>query len=420
MASGNTIGTENLCFKQNSPIELKCDCCNSTNIAETKEGYVCGECGLVLEIQKLVYNKPYESLRVQHAPLNRTQIGFINERRKFSHYYQLNKLNKIQVQKTTSEQIERQATLELKRILTSLKLPSTEIQPILKLFKTIRAKLAPRTKYRNPEKLIPLIIYFYFKINNRIINQNELLEYSKITKKEFNAFKLQIMSFLPEYKKRERKNYILRRIEQVVEHFNLGMDFYFYSKVILIKFWEHLKNTTDDVIAGVVTSITSLCFFKNDVKINSICNLLGIRMSSIQCQVKKNIFLKHGIPGFKSLVKSSDLLREILFKLGVFKNQDNNGEENRIIKIKLSKGKKIFNKNRCFNYYVFILKKSKKKIASLLIKPFKNLDNNKHHVKNFNVKRNLKKLDPKLEIESWKFYFPRGPPEYFIFDNIQT
>ena len=75
-----------------------------------------------------------------------------------------------------------------------------------------------------------------------------------------------------------------------VEHYNLGMTFYLESKIILSKLWDGIKNTKDDVIAGLITSIVALCHYRDKITVNSICSFLNIRMSTIQSQVKERIF----------------------------------------------------------------------------------------------------------------------------------
>ena len=60
--------------------EIHCDNCSSDNIVETREGYSCRSCGIVLEVQKFEYNRPYKENLIQHAVLGITQIGSIRER----------------------------------------------------------------------------------------------------------------------------------------------------------------------------------------------------------------------------------------------------------------------------------------------------------------------------------------------------
>ena len=113
-----------------------------------------------------------------------------------------------------------------------------------------------------------------FKLNCRGINEQELLEISDITKKEFNAFKLQLRTFLPEYQARNRKNYVLQKIFQVTEEFELGMEFYDTARGIMYRLWEIIKNTKDDVIAGVVCSIVALCEPNRELMVNTSVRIL--------------------------------------------------------------------------------------------------------------------------------------------------
>ena len=301
---------------QNIP-QLKCDLCSSTNIIETKEGYVCHDCGGVLEIQRFVYHRPYFSDVVQYAKLGTTQIGNVRERLAHAHSVKLNQLNKLQCIASNEKALNRQAKIEISRIFNCLNLPCSLKELICRKFKKIRSAIRPGTKYRTPDRLVPLTIYFVFKFRNISINEAELLEVSKISKKDFNAFKLQIQKFMPHYKERDRKQYITQKILEVSESFELGMDFFYLSKELLYKLWNVIKNTKDDVIAGLVTSVAALCTCKEQVTVSSICTKLGIKMSTIQSQVKKRIFEQFKINGFTTLVKSSELLKQVIKKMNL-------------------------------------------------------------------------------------------------------
>ena len=294
---------------------LSCDICNSVDIIETIQGYVCNQCGLVLEILKLEYHPPYNNENLHQALLNLTSVGSKKERYCNQKSLKLCKLNNLQNQKKYNEIVNREANNEIYRIFSSLQLSITLRLPIYKEFKRIRSKLKSGTKLRNPQKLIPLIIYFYCKYNNIIINEKELLDVGKISKKEYNSFKLQLIQFMKGYIERDRRQYILNRIFQLVESFSLGMNFYYESKKILNKLWEFIKYTKDDVIACVTMSISAICSFSDKITVSQICKYLGIVMSTIQYQVRKNIFGKLKISGFKSLIKSSNLLKKVITKI---------------------------------------------------------------------------------------------------------
>ena len=329
---------------------LICDGCGS-QLIETNYGYVCPSCGLEPKenFQPLQYNKPYNDSNIQYAPLGSTQIGTTRERLCNSHSTRLEKLNKLQSIKKNDEVVLEKAKIEISRIFNYLSLAESFRNIVFEKFKEVREKLRPGTKYRSPEKLIPICIYYTFKFQNISVNEDELLEISKISKKDFNTFKLQINRFLPQYKYRKRKEYILQKVSEIRHTFNLNMDFYFQTKKILFKLWEVIKNTKDDVIAGLVSSISVLCSFPEKATVNSICKKLGIKMSTIQSQVKKKIFDNFSEDGFVSLVKSAGLLKNIMQKLGLIEKQ------NAIVEIKLGNAIEVYNHFNNIDYYFFIL-----------------------------------------------------------------
>jgi transcription initiation factor TFIIIB Brf1 subunit/transcription initiation factor TFIIB len=296
---------------------LICDICNSDDITETEQGYVCRSCGIVLEAKKLIYNPPRNEEAVQYSPINNNQIGFMRERLNNKHSRKLLHMNKLNNIKSREESIKTEVKVEVKRIFEYLALPKSYLKEVIGLVLEIRSKLGKGTKYRAVSRLVPVVIYIALKMKLVPINQYDLLEVSKIDKKDFNAIKLQVYGVKPEYIERNRRKYIARRLYEIRESFDLDMTFYRTALTILNKMWGVIKNTTDDVVAGLVSSITILCNYRDEVTVSSICDMLGIRMSSIQSQVKRRIFDRLQITGFQSLVKSSDLLRNVMEKLGL-------------------------------------------------------------------------------------------------------
>ncbi|MCJ7648538.1 MAG: hypothetical protein MUP85_07990, partial [Candidatus Lokiarchaeota archaeon] len=263
-------------------------------------------------------------------------------------------------------------------------------------------------KFRSPEKLVPITIYLHFKLNCKGINEQELLEISRISKKEFNAFKLQVKNFIPYYNKRDRKNYILQKILQITEEFGLGMEFYDTAKKIMYKFWEIIKNTKDDVIAGIVCSIVALCDKQKRLKVNAICSHLGIQMSTIQRQVEENVFNHLRVKGFKSLVKSSALLCKIMIKLGLIEHDEVMPLVQSLVEVKLGSAQKIFNPHKTFEYYMQIVKTTSGSFIILNKSPIKN-DHEFSYLS--------KKINPlgtpgseKITIEMCSYHYPKGPP----------
>ena len=411
----------NLTLTSQFSTELTCDACNSADIIETLEGYTCRTCGLVLEIQKMVYNRPYNNDIVQYAVLGTTQIGTVGERLQNAYSAKLEKLNKLQLIKNNKELTIQKARIEISRIFNYLHLPSSFKGIVLDNFRQIYKKLKPGTKFRSFEKLVPISIYFCLKYHNISIKESKLLEISKISKKDFNQFKLQILNFYPQYKERNRKEYILQRVIEISENFELGMDFYFQSKKILFKLWENIKNTTDNVIAGVVASISILCSFKEKVTINSLCNMLGIKMSTIHFQIKKRIFERFNNSEFVSLVKSSEILKKIIKKLDLFEIEDkiDVDSENKlrkitlnIININLGNTIQVFNNFDPFEYYLYALKTNHGYPLFISLKTFNPTIKFENQQVNIPTNRNkFNRLEEKLfDVEFLKYNAGKDPP----------
>ena len=383
-----------------------CDACDSTDIKETPEGYVCGDCGIVLSSLVLEYHHPYDQAVLQNAPRGRTQIGSYKERVNKAQSVQLQKWQQLDSERDREEDVKIKAQREIKRILSCLSLPLTESLRIFKQFSAIRKVLQPGTKFRSPEKLVPITIYLHFKLNCKGINELELLEISLISKKEFNAFKLQVKNFIPYYTKRNRKDYILQKILQITEEFGMGMDFYNTSKKIMYTFWEIIKNTKDDVIAGVVCSIVALCDKEKRLKVNAICSHLGIQMSTIQRQVEQNVFNHLQVKGFKSLVKSSDLLRKIMIRLDLIEPDEEMPTIQTLTEVKLGSTQEIFNPQKTFKYYMQAVNTTSGSFI-LLNNPPNNIE------QEFSNSKKIVPIgtnDNEITIRVRSYHYPKGPP----------
>jgi hypothetical protein len=410
----NSINTDSL----KNPLEY-CDICGSEDIVETTEGFCCRTCGIVLEVQKLEYYKPYEDIAIQNAVLSKTRIGFKNERSINRNSVHMEKLSMLDSIRDGETNVCIAAKVEIRRIITGLGLSTKNVDIILQKFKEVRKKLGKGTKYRNPEKLAPCVIYFYYKQNNFPIREHDLLKLSYITKKDFNAFKLQMLEMWPQYQERNRQEYILQRILEVTEHFKLGMSFYYQSKKILYRFYENIKNTKDDVIVGLTVSIALLCSQNEDVKINAICNRLGIKMSTIQSQINRRIFERFKVSGFKSLVRSADLLKNVMVKLRIIDPKSIDDEkselindsepESDIVHVTLGSAIQVFNSTIPLENFLFV-KDNNRNLISVQIKTYHNTENNKNEFKKQDNVVLLPRACKSVNLKLWKLYYPTGPP----------
>ena len=278
---------------------ILCYYCRSENIRETSYGYVCTNCGTDQELVKFERDK----IHVQNNTISITTLGTERERKMSTNKGKLWYLSKLDFIRRHSEETMKAAFIQTKTILEKLGRSDRDIPIILKKYKNIRPHFRPSTKFRNPEKAIPCIIYFYYKEANVVIDVETLFENSKISRNEFNEFRKHMELFWPMYKTRDRKKYILTRIGGVIGYEYL----YNQSKKILDKFWVIIKDSKDDIIAGLVIGISITLSKCENLTLYSLSRSLNITQSSLQKSIQTKLFdrlgIRNKVKGFKKKVE---------------------------------------------------------------------------------------------------------------------
>ena len=289
-----------------------CYHCNSINISEINYGYVCRTCGTVQDLLKFESDTSVEKIKFQNTATSKTTIGNEIERKRAKNSGKIHNLSKLNSIKQYEDDIMGIAFIRTKTILDKLGRSTKDASIILRKFKEIRPYIRPKSKFRSPEKCIPCIIYFYYKEANIVIDVETLLEVSETSKIEFNEFRKQIELFWPAYKTRDRKKYILTRIGGIIGYENL----YNQSKKILDKFWEIIKDSKDDVIAGLIIGIAITLSKREKLTLYSLSKSLNITQSSLQKSIQSKLFdrlgIRNKVKGFKKKV-------EFLEERGFFK-----------------------------------------------------------------------------------------------------
>ncbi len=290
-----------------------CYQCNSINISEISYGYVCRTCGTVQERIKFDPVTTADKIQFQNSTTRKITIGNEGERKRAKNSGKIHNLSKLNSIKQHKEKIMEIAFVRAKTIIEKLGRSTIDASIILRKFNEILPYIRPKSKFRNPEKAIPCIIYFYYKEANIIIDVETLLEVSEISKIELNEFRKQMELFWPAYKTRNHKKYILTRIGGIIGYEYL----YNQSKKILDKFWDIIKDSKDDVIAGLVTGIAITLSKCEKLTLNSICKSLNITQSSLQKSIQTKLFdrlgIRNKVKGFKKRV-------EFLEERGFFKD----------------------------------------------------------------------------------------------------
>jgi len=157
------------------------------------------------------------------------------------------------------------------------------------------------------------------------------------------------------------------------------------------------------------------------VSISALCDRLGIKMSTIHRQVERRVIQKFNVPGFKSLVKSAELLKDVMEKLGVLdqgfvdpiESSKKSPENDDIVQIKLGNASQVFNSlNGSDEHFLFVKEASGYLVASITNKQENFYPNQKLNFKEFynSNKNEIYDDQEPVKVELWRYYNPKGPP----------
>ncbi len=169
-----------------------------------------------------------------------------------------------------------------------------------------------RSYYKRAERLVPAVLYIFFKIKCINIKKDKIIEVANFTKRKFKIYFLEAVRYCPEYFSRDRTKMVQRLLLSLIIHFHFDKKFIHVSDSLLRKFGNRLMNTTDTIIAGVVCILTMIKLDVNSVRHNMVCKKLGIQMSSVFYQVKHSILSSETAEKFTGFKRSRNLLKPLL------------------------------------------------------------------------------------------------------------
>lgn len=342
-------------FDQNNsfPLGLRCDECESENLIISNGEYICRDCGLVLENKNLLHKVILKKDNMIYGKERYTKLGNRYERLNTPYSQKFERLNWLNKKNNHEETVFRTMKIEISRILHYLELPLSLKQEIFRLTKKIYSCLSKNVKYRNPCKLASVVIYEKCKRSALPVCQKDLLEISKIDRKEFLSFLSAIIKFLPIYDETRKIAYISNKIFEIVSYFEFEFEFFFQVKELLYKLWPIIKLSTEDIIACTLSIISFSVLYegklKENLKINTICKKFGVRMSSISNFIKRTILPQFKIEGFRGLIKSTFLLRQLLEKVDFIKKNPSENRKKPNKSDKKSKTEIIFTQIEIYN-----------------------------------------------------------------------
>ena len=295
-----------------SPLDV-CYHCNSIEISVKSYGYVCRTCGTVQEIIKFESKPSEDMIQFQNFIIKTTTIGNERERYTARDSKKIRYLSKLNSFRSYKEESKGDGIILAITILEKLGRPIKDASIILRKYKEIHPYIRSKPKFGGLKTFIPCIIYYHYREANIVIDLDTLLEVSEISKKKLNEFRKWMELFWPVYKTRDHKKYVLTKIGGIIGY---GKP-YKQSKNILDKFWDLIKDSKDDVIAGLVIGISITLSKCSNLTLSSICKSLNISQSSLQNSIQRKLFDRLGI---ENIVKGFKKRVEFLEERGFFKD----------------------------------------------------------------------------------------------------
>jgi len=285
-----------------APLDV-CYHCESIEISEKSYGYVCRTCGTVQEIIKFESKTSEDTIQFQNFAINTTTIGNKRERNIASDSRKILYMSKLNSFRSHKDKKKGEVFILATTILEKLGRSIKDASIILRKYKEIHPFIRSKPKFGSLKTFIPCIIYYHYREANIVIDLDTLLEVSEISKKKLSEFRKWMEVFWPAYKTRDRKKYILTKIGGVLGYGKL----YTKSKNILDKFWELIKDSKDEVMAGLAIGISITISKSEKLTPRSICKSLNISQSSLQYSIQRKLFDRLGIEkklkGFKKRVE---------------------------------------------------------------------------------------------------------------------
>ena len=202
------------------------------------------------------------------------------------------------------------------KIISSLHLPADKKvkHACFTLFLDVYNKIKRSTKFSGPQNLSPITILMFFNMKGRNVTIKDITDTLNISDKDMRQGLKKVIKVYPEYLEKDKKLLALNRIKQIQAKFRLPAHFIPNATAIMDKFWSYISNTKENVIAGTVCTLTIIAMGLERYNYSQICESIGIAPSTVIYQIKNKLFNSLHIPGFQSVSKSREMIKDLIMK----------------------------------------------------------------------------------------------------------
>ena len=115
-----------------------------------------------------------------------------------------------------------------------------------------------------------------------------------------------------DYVKRDREKFVSQLIARMITKFNLDSNFWDTTKKMFRTFLPLFKNTKDNIVAGLIITLSFVVLDYELRAISTIFEALGTSVTRAHYHIERKIFLPNHLGSFKGFARSKEQLKRFL------------------------------------------------------------------------------------------------------------
>ena len=154
-----------------------------------------------------------------------------------------------------------------------------------------------------------------FRSKGETIKSLDFCRASNISLSDFREGLLAVSPIYFDYVKRDREKFVSQLIDKIIAKFNLDSTFKVTTKEMFRTFFPLFKNTKDNIVAGLIITLSFVALDYELPALSEIFEALGTDITRAHYHIERKIFLPNHLGNFKGFAKSKELYPKKSIKL---------------------------------------------------------------------------------------------------------
>ncbi len=180
------------------------------------------------------------------------------------------------------------------------------------LFYRVHSRIKIYTKFSKVWLLAPIVVYAVFRSKGTTIKARDICRASNIPLSDFKKGLLIVNPVFFKYAKRNCERSVSQLIAKMIAKFNLDSTFKDVTREIFRSFFSLFKNTKDNIVAGLIITLSFVVLDYKLPAFSEIFEALGTDITRAHYHIKDKIFLPNQLGKFIGFAKSRERLKQFL------------------------------------------------------------------------------------------------------------